>query len=111
MVGDLCNGINAALSTYHQLGVLLPGEAICFGVVPTLQPIACGLIAAGLVITPLNLFVMHAASEVLYRDAERKETVAHPKLGGERGWTITTLSVIPPDAAVGSSSRDAPLRL
>ena len=36
-LGDECVSLNSALRAYHSLGDLLPGEASCFGVVPTLN--------------------------------------------------------------------------
>lgn len=36
-IGDECDSINAILQQYPDLGRLLPGEASCFGVRPTLD--------------------------------------------------------------------------
>ena len=50
-LGDECDGLNAALSSHPSLGGLLPGEASCFGVVPTLEAGYWLLVAATLVST------------------------------------------------------------
>ena len=51
-LGDECDSINKILSTHPKLGNLLPGEASCFGVAPTLDS-GYWVLTAGCVLTTL----------------------------------------------------------
>ena len=51
-LGDECTGINKVLTDYPSVGSLLPGEASCFGVAPTLDA-GYWLLLSGAVLTTL----------------------------------------------------------
>ena len=65
-IGNECDGINAALQTYHGVGDLLPGEPSCFGVTPTLEAgfwlLACCVVVST-VAGGIATFTAHVALE------------------------------------------------